>query len=129
MDPKNQELAVYRMKEAEEALKSGKALIKVKDCRGALNRFYYAAFYGMQALLLKKGKDARTHSGNLYLFHEEFIRYGPLPHTMNKILTRLFQQRMEGDYGSFIEPKLPEAQGAAKDCELFLKEAKKIFAA
>lgn len=115
------------MKEADQAYKSGNSLLKIGDFRGAINRFYYAAFYATQALLILKGKDARTHSGNLYLFREEFIKTGPLPPETNKTLTELLEERMESDYAVMSEPTKEEANAAAKNCGKFLKQAKGIF--
>lgn len=127
MDERQKELSKHRIKEADEAFKSGKALLKIDDYRGAINRFYYAAYYATQSLLILKGKDARTHSGNLYLFREEFIKTGQLPPETNGLLSNLLDERIESDYGPLTEPTREEAASAAKNCESFLKQARKIF--
>lgn len=127
MDDKHRELARYRMNEAESAGRSGEALLQMEDFRGAINRFYYAAFYATQALLILKGKDAKTHSGTLHLFREEFIRNGPLPEDANKILSSLFDERMESDYTALSEPSREEAVSAQNSCKTFLKQAKGLF--
>lgn len=127
MDNREKELAHHRMKEADETLRSGEALLQIKDFRGAINRFYYAAFYATQALLILKGKDARTHSGNLYLFREEFIRTGVLPLETNKILSELFDERIESDYAPMSEPTREEAEKARQNCRQFLKQARGLF--
>lgn len=127
MSEKEKELGRYRMKAAEETLQSGRALLKIEDWRGAINRFYYAAFYAAQALLILKGKDARTHSGNLYLFREEFVRTGLLPEEAGKTLNELLDERIAGDYAPLSEPSREEAETAAKDCEHFLKQVRKVF--
>ncbi len=127
MTKEEQKLAEYRMKGAEEALRSGQTLLKVDDYRGAINRFYYAAFYAVQGLLILKGKSARTHSGCLYLFQEEFIRNGPLSKETNRILASLFEERMESDYTDLSEPSQEEGNQAEHNCKKFLKEAKELF--
>ncbi|MBI4373747.1 MAG: HEPN domain-containing protein [Deltaproteobacteria bacterium] len=115
------------MKEAEAAFRSGEALLKISDFRGAVNRFYYAAFYTIQALLILKGKDARTHSGNLHLFREEYIKTGLFPQETNKTLSQLFEERLESDYGFIDEPTQTEVEEAQKNCDLFLKKARGVF--
>lgn len=127
MDKRQKDLANYRMKESEEAFRSGDSLLQINDYRGAINRFYYATFYATQALLILKGKDARTHSGNLYLFREEFIQTGLFPEETNQILSELFNERIESDYGPLSEPDREEADKAKTHCEFFLKQAKKVF--
>lgn len=127
MDERQEELARYRLKEAEEALQSGQALLKMGDCRGAINRFYYGAFYATQALLILKGKDARTHSGNLHLFREEFIKTGLLPAEAGRMLSRLLDERIESDYAAMSEPGRKDAEQASEDCRLFLRQARTAF--
>lgn len=127
MADKEKELSEHRMKEAAEALRSGQTLLKADDYRGAINRFYYAAFYAVQGLLILKGKSARTHSGCLYLFREEFIRNGPLSEETNRTLASLFEERLESDYGDLSEPSREEAKEAEQNCKKFLKEARELF--
>ncbi len=127
MNEKEKRLAEHRMRQSEEALRSGKTLLETGDFRGAINRFYYSAFYVVQALLLLKGKEARTHSGNLHLFREEYIRTGIFPPETNQTLTQLFEERLEGDYGFPDEPDQQEADQARKNCEEFTGRAKLIF--
>ncbi|MBI2067603.1 MAG: HEPN domain-containing protein [Deltaproteobacteria bacterium] len=127
MDEKEKKLAHYRMNQSEEALRSAKALLDMSDYRGAINRFYYSAFYATQALLMQKGKEARTHSGNLHLFREEYIKTGIFPQETNQVLSDLFEVRLEGDYGFPDEPDRHEADLAQQNCEEFVSQAKKVF--
>lgn len=129
MNDKKRQLADYRMKEAEGALRSGEALMKFNDYRGAVNRFFYATFYATQALLILKGKEARTHSGNLHLFREEYIKTGIFPAETNQILSRLFEERLESDYGFSDEPHREEAERAQGDCRGFLDRARRVLSA
>lgn len=127
MDNPQKDLAYFRMKESEEAFRSGEAMLKIDDCRGAINRFYYAAFYATQALLILRGKDAKTHSGNLYLFREEFIRTGVFPAETNDTLSSLMSERIESDYAAMSEPTREEVETAKRNCETFLNNAKEVF--
>jgi uncharacterized protein (UPF0332 family) len=127
MADRQKEIALYRMKESEEAFRSGDALLTMYDFRGSINRFYYAAFYATQALLILKGKDARTHSGNLYLFREEYIRTGTFPPETNDILSGLLSDRIESDYAPMDDPTQKDAEAARNNCEKFLRQARKVF--
>jgi uncharacterized protein (UPF0332 family) len=127
MDDPQKEIALYRMKESEEAFRSGEALLKIGDFRGSINRFYYSVFYATQALLILKGKDARTHSGNLYLFREEYIRTGDFPPETNEVLSNLFNERMETDYAPMEDPTQEEAEKARNGSSEFLKKAREVF--
>lgn len=127
MDDRQKDLARFRMKESEEAFRAGEALLNIQDYRGSINRFYYAAFYATQSLLILKGKDARTHSGNLFLFREEFIRTGVLPPETNDQLSSLMTERIESDYVAMDIPTKKDAEIAKENCETFLKRAKEVF--
>lgn len=127
MTKQEKELAAHRMKESNDAFRSGQTLMKSGDHRGAINRFYYAAFYAVQALLILKGKSARTHSGCFHLFREEYVRNGPLPQEANETLSSLFEERMESDYAELSDPSPEDSKAAEKDCKAFLKQAKGLF--
>ena len=53
---------------AEEALKSAELNLENEYYSASINRSYYAVFYAARALLLKKGKNPKTHSGTISEF-------------------------------------------------------------
>ena len=75
------ELAKYRITKAEEAHADGCLLLDNGSFNGAVNRFYYAAFYAARALLATKNLDSSKHSGVLSYFNRYFIKDGLLPET------------------------------------------------
>ena len=58
---------------SEEALKVAKSNLENKFYSASINRSYYAVFYAARALLLKKGKNPKTHSGTIAMFGLEYI--------------------------------------------------------
>ena len=76
-------LAAYRLARAREAFRAGLTLVEAGSYLGAINRFYYAAFYAAKALLVTKGIDSSKHSGVIALFQQHFVKTGlldsPLP--------------------------------------------------
>ena len=53
---------------SEEALKVAESTLEDKFYSTSINRSYYAVYYAARALLLKKGKIPKTHSGTISLF-------------------------------------------------------------
>ncbi len=72
-------LAGYRMEQAADALQAARTLIDAGLPRDAVNRAYYAIFYGVLALLVTRRLGASKHSGALTLFSREFVKKGLLP--------------------------------------------------
>jgi uncharacterized protein (UPF0332 family) len=58
------------MEKAERTFQEGLHLLKANYLNGAVNRFYYAAFTAIRALLAAKGLEAAKHSGVISLFNE-----------------------------------------------------------
>ena len=70
---------------------------------GAVNRFYYAAFYAARALLATRELDSGRHSGVISLFQRNFVASGFVDRETAKALPRAFEKRQKGDYGDFSE--------------------------
>ena len=94
-------LATYRLQRAKQAFAEGELLVKGNALYGAVNRFYYAAFYAARALLATKGLDASKHRGVIALFQQHFVKTGAVDATGAKILPRSFERRLNADYEDF----------------------------
>ena len=68
---------------------------------GAVNRFYYAAFYAAKAVLATKGLDSSKHSGVIALFQQHFVKTGVIDQAIAKALPRAFEWRLDTDYEDF----------------------------
>ena len=59
----------YRLERARETLAEAATLAHASHWNGCVNRLYYACFYAVTALLLRKGLGSSKHSGTLGLFN------------------------------------------------------------
>ncbi|MFI5142183.1 MAG: HEPN domain-containing protein [Bacteroidia bacterium] len=73
-------------------------LINNRMWNAAVNRLYYACFYAVNALLIKKQIQARKHSGIIQMFNLHFIHTGLLSKEYGKFYTTLFDMRQSGDH-------------------------------
>ena len=120
-------LSKERLSKAQVALKEGLVLFEKGFYRGAINRFYYAAFYAARALLATKGLDSSKHSGVISLFHEHFVKTKLLDPEKAKALSRSFEKRQDSDYEDFAPVTKEEAQRVRKEVEAFVSECEKVL--
>lgn len=72
----------------------------------ALNRLYYACFYGARALTISIDLVPKTHTGILKIIHLHFVKSEILDESFSILLARLLQLRSKADYdGSFTTSK------------------------
>jgi len=83
---------------ANKYLNTSELLIKEKDYESSVSRTYYAMFYAVQALLLKKNLSFSSHKGVISAFGQYFIKTRIFPKEMGKDLNRAFEKRQLGDY-------------------------------
>ena len=113
-------LAQHRIARAHAALHEADLLIEQQHFSGALNRVYYAAFYGARALLATRNLDSPRHSGVIALFQEHFVRTGLVPTDTARALPRAFEKRQTSDYGDFSEPSSDEVLALRGQVEVFV---------
>jgi len=77
----------YWWSKAEESLASSRRELSAGSYLFAVNRLYYAAFYGVSAALLDRQRSFKKHSGVRAAFHREFIKTGQLDCPSGKIST------------------------------------------
>ncbi len=104
------ELTRYRLSRAKETLEEANELANSGHLYGAANRIYYACFYAVVALILTKNLSSSKHSGVIGLFNKNFVRTGDIPKTMGKFYSRMFDNRLESDYGELVEIKPDETK-------------------
>ena len=64
----------------------------------ASNRFYYACYHAVQALLIKNGLNSHTHDGLITSFGLHFVKPGKVERRLGAFLSRIEQLRKKGDY-------------------------------
>ena len=97
------ELIEYWLKRAEETLDEAKVMQESNHLHGCVNRLYYSCFYAVTALLLAENLSSSKHSGVIALFNKNFVKPGVISIEMGKFYSRLFENRIESDYGDWIE--------------------------
>ncbi|MDR0865226.1 MAG: HEPN domain-containing protein [Candidatus Symbiothrix sp.] len=96
-------LISYRIKRSKETLQEADVLINGKFYNAAINRLYYACYYAVIALLLKNEIAAQTHQGVKQMFSLHFIATGKLDKKYSSFYSRLFNDRISGDYDDFLQ--------------------------
>ncbi|SDG20671.1 HEPN domain-containing protein [Desulfosporosinus hippei] len=97
----SKELSDWRLEKAEETFRDGEELEKLGSYHSAINRYYYAAFHAVRALLAIKGFDSPKHSGVISFFNKEFVKAGLVTKSASKALSDLFRLRSNADYDDF----------------------------
>lgn len=84
---------------AAEALESSESDLKHDWNISSVNRAYYSIFYGVCALLLTKEiESGLTHSGTITQFNFHFIKSLEIDPKYSKMIARVYQMRLHGDY-------------------------------
>ena len=113
-------LARHRIERAREALKDGQLLLAQGSLTSAINRFYYAAFYGARALLATREVDSSRHSGVIALFQKHFVKPGLFDASTARALPRAFEKRQTSDYGDFAILTAAEVERVRDDVSAFV---------
>ena len=101
--------------------------MKAKAFMGAVNRFYYAAFYAARALLALREMDSSRHSGVISLFQGQFVKPGLFETEVAKALPRAFEKRQKTDYGDFSTVTASEAQSIRREVNEFVKACEQLL--
>ena len=112
----------YWWNKAQESLVSARREFEAGSYSFAVNRLYYASFYGVSAALFERQLSFKKHSGVRATFHREFIRTGILDVTWGKFYDQLFEDRQEGDYVALISFDREYVETQLNRCSQFLKE-------
>ncbi len=90
MSPGQRDRADRELAAASTALREAAALLDLGLVIGAVSRLYYAVFHAARAALLVRDRHAKTHTGQMTLFHRTF---GAEP-----LLGALLRKRIDADY-------------------------------
>ncbi len=102
MTDKQLDLSHYRIAQAEETLQSAKLCFENRFFKDAVNRSYYAAFYGVKAVLALENVDFKRHKDVVAYFNQYYVASGVFDKEVGKNLSRLQKKRESSDYDDFF---------------------------
>jgi uncharacterized protein (UPF0332 family) len=108
MTERQADLIRYRLNRAKETLEEAQIMLDNGHLYGAANRIYYACFYAVVALLLTKNLSSSKHSGVIALFNKHFVKTEDIPKDFGRFYSRMFDNRLESDYGEIIDIEADE---------------------
>ncbi len=127
MTPEIEALARHRLARARDALAEGEHLLANSAPMGAVNRFYYGAFYAARALLATRQADSARHSGVIALFQKHFVKTGVVDRETAKALPRSFEKRQKSDYGDFATATAAEAEDLRAEVRAFVDDCERAL--
>ena len=98
MSGKSDDLVTYRINRAFETLNEADKMIENQFWNASINRIYYACFYAVSGLLLKKGVDTSTHKGIRQMFGLHYVQTGLISKEYARFFSDLYDRRQTGDY-------------------------------
>jgi len=130
IEEKKKELALYRLKQAEETFDEAEFLLNGKKSpRAVINRIYYSMFYAVLALLIFEPYSSSKHSGVLSYFNVRFIKDGIFTTEMGEAINTAFEIRQRGDYKEYVELTSEQVEPFLEKTEKFIKEVKSYLQA
>jgi uncharacterized protein (UPF0332 family) len=108
------------MERAVAACAEGDLLADQQAHRGAMNRYYYAAFHGARALLATRHVDSARHAGVIALFQQHFVKTEDFPAEIARALPRSFEKRLSSDYSDFVEIGADEVERVRSEVHAFV---------
>jgi uncharacterized protein (UPF0332 family) len=115
------------LKMARERITSAEVLMNKKLYRDSISRSYYALFDAITAMLALKGELAKTHSGLISLFSQNYIKTGLIPKKYGQWLAELSEKRQKADYERMVKFKKAEVKKAISEVKEFLDLIQKKF--
>jgi len=122
-----QALVNHRQEKAKDTLGEIETLIRNEFLNNAVNRLYYACYYSVSALLIKRGLQTKTHTGARQLFGLHFVKAGLISQESGDFYTLIFELRQTGDYGDFIVFLKEEVYALIEPAKTLIKEVEALL--
>ena len=100
----------HHLTKASKMLIEGDEMLALQHFDMACNRYYYACFHAVHALLLFNHLSAKMHEGLLSVFGKEFILTGKIDRQYGSFLTRMEQLRKKADYNCVYDVTAQEVE-------------------
>ena len=115
------------LKLAKESFDEAKNDLNDGFIRGAISSSYYCFLHLMRALLLQRGIITKSHQGVKIKFNQEFILNGSIDKKFGKIISDLFEDRLDADYAPLQKFSKEQAKEAIEFAKEFYEKVKKII--
>ena len=120
-------LVAGRLDQAAEALAAADLNLANGLLRSAVNRAYYAMFYGVLALLATRQMETSRHSGAIAQFDKLFVHPALMPQEMSRWLHEAFVHRQAADYGADVMLPADEIAGLLAHARDFVERVRQFL--
>jgi uncharacterized protein (UPF0332 family) len=129
IDEKKRQLAINRLKQADESLDEARYLLDGnKSPRAIINRTYYAMFYAILALLIFEEYGSSKHAGVLSYFNSRFVKTGLISKDLGRSVNKAFDLRIRGDYREQITLTREQVEPFLERAKAFIGEIRDYLA-
>ncbi|MBM4402684.1 MAG: HEPN domain-containing protein [Candidatus Cloacimonetes bacterium] len=87
----------------------------------SISSAYYAMFHATKALIILEGKDAKTHSGVIQIFNQQFVQTGEIEKYVADKLRQAQNARTLSDYEYEFIPTREKAGRALDEAKEFVQ--------
>lgn len=123
------ELVFIRMERAAELLGDAEALLISGSYKSANNRAYYAIEKAINALLIDKHVETKTHNGAMKMFNVEYVRTENAYFTDEdyRLIAAAEQIRNISDYDDFYVASKEETRQQVDNAKYLINKIKRYF--
>jgi uncharacterized protein (UPF0332 family) len=102
-DEDRETLIVYRIEKAKNAASDAMFLYQNDKLHLAVNRIYYAVYYILSALALKKCYQTRKHHQLIGWFNKNYVKEGIIDKKFGQFVHKAYDERSQADYADYVE--------------------------
>jgi uncharacterized protein (UPF0332 family) len=110
------------LEKSAQSIDAASSLLRDSYADFSASRAYYAMFYTVEALLLRRDRSFSKHSAVIAAFGKEFVKSGIFDKRFHSFIIGAFDLRNAGDYGSMHAVSAEKAQ-------LTIDEARELYEA
>ncbi|MCB6285576.1 HEPN domain-containing protein [[Clostridium] scindens] len=109
------------MQEAEDSLKAARYCLQENLYKDCINRSYYAAFYGVKAVLALGTVDFKRHKDVVAYFNQHYVASSIFSREIGRRLATLKQLREKSDYDDFYIASREQAERQLDSAGVIIK--------
>lgn len=117
----------YWLEKADEAIESAHDDFNAKRFSFAVSRAYYACFYALTAVLLKKDEKFSKHSGVRSALHRSLVKTGRISPALGELYDLLFENRHRADYQELVKFEQEQVKKYLTNAIVFIDKMKELL--